>query len=646
MSRKEDGRLWWALLLLVPLAYNPISRWQYEPDKAALTLALTGNLLGQTLWRGTAPKGRATLSNGIIAGFLLQRWLTLSRSSAPHWSLWGDPAWRNGLWLTLAGLVLFILARGYFTTVARRAALVKITLIGSTVVAGYGLLQYAGLDPLHAQPWVRVPSTLAHPNLLAAYLAMVMPLTTAQLLSAKERRRRILEAVRLLVQGLCLIFTYSRAGWLATFSGLGMLALAWLWMQGRRRWAGGLLLAALVGFLTLLGLSLLPPLPGSAPHALQTLTSLFRWQGATVQIRLLGWQACLAAIARRPWLGYGPANVRAVLHRWMLPELAPFGGAGALGGRPHNVYLEVAVESGLIGLALFAALLTVLLAPLIRTVLSAKIRGSLPTSPPDTVYLAAALGALTANLVTYLFSFECITTAVFFWVLGGMAHAMVSPVQARGARRPVVGVLVAAGSLLIAGWMAAPDIIAYAGESLAQVGTGRAGRKALLWAGGWEVTPEPFWAVAGESCAYWATVRREPAIWRQGARLHDRLVRARPDVPEYWQRQGKYLRRWYRADPRSLRGELALAAYREALRLSPRDPDLWLDRGLLQLDLGRLDAALADFERAGALLDDYTRYYGAMSIYALATGDREAATLWQKRALEAQRAWDAWSWRR
>lgn len=635
-------RLWWTLLILVPLFYNPVSRWQYEPDKVGLTLALAGLLLGLALGRRGVPVGRPSPLAWSLAGYLLVRWLSLTRSSAPHWSLWGDPAWRNGLWLTLACIALFLLARGQLAERERRTRVLDALLVGSALVAAYGVLQYVGLDPLSDHSWVRVPATLAHPNLLAAYLAMVVPLTAARASNAGSRRGRLLATALLLAQGLCILFTYSRAGWLAAAAGLGTLTFAGLWVRGRRRWARALLLAGTAGLLLLLGLSLLPPLPGSAPHALQTLTSLFRREGATVQIRLLAWRAGLQALVERPWLGHGPATYRGLLPRFLPPELAPFGGAGALGGRPHNVYLEVALESGLVGLIAFGALLVTLFAPIVR----AMVGSDAPSFSSEGLYLAALLGGLTANLVTYLFSFECATTALLFWTLAGAAHASVAPACARTRRRPRLGALVAAGGAILALWMFLPEVAAYVGETLAAEGEGAAGLRALAWAGRWGPTPERFWLMEGEACAQWAPRWQDEATWQRGERLYARLVALQPEGVEYWSRRGLYLRRWYLAEPQRARGELALAAYGEALRLSPRDPDLWLDRGLLWLDLGEPERALVDFEAASLLLDGYARYYGAMSLYALATGDREGAVVWQKQALEAQRAWEAWSWRR
>lgn len=638
-------RLWWTLALLVPLAYNPVSRWQYEPDKAALTLGLLGLLLGVSLWRGEV-RVRRTPATCIMAAFLVWRWLTLATSVLPEWSLWGDASWGNGLWLMLALLALFVLARGQLTTPDRRERMVTALLIGSVVIAGYGLLQYVGLDPLSPEARVRVPSTLAHANLLAAYLAMIMPFTLLRLLAHPHHIslwRRGGYGLLLLAQGLCLVFTYSRAGWLAASTGLSVAGVVWLWITGRRRLAVGLVIAGGFGILVLFGLSLIPPLPGTAPHVLQTLTSLFRWRGATAQIRLLGWQATLEAIAQHPWLGYGPATFRAVLPWFLPPELAPFGGANALGGRPHNVYLEMAVESGAPGLALWLALLAAVLFPMVQRLYGAasgeEDRGAL--------LLTALLGGLIANLVTYGFSLESVTTGMLFWLFAGMAHGVLAPPAPRPVRsRRVLGTVIALGGMALAGWMAIPDTVAYVGEILAYEGMFPEAAAVLDRAAALSPTPGVFMGVQARAYADWALREEDAGLWAMGAQVHAARTSRWPGVTEYWQQEGEHARRQQAAAPALEAQALAEAAFSRALALSPTDPDLWLDRGLARTEAGAFEAALADFQQAAALLPGYTRYYGAMSVYAVASGDVAAAAEWQRRALDAQRAWDDWAWRR
>jgi O-antigen ligase len=647
-----DNRwVWRALLILVPLFYNPLSRLQYEPDKVALAILLAALLLGNTIRRGGLPRLARSRVTWALLAYVLIRWLTAIRSVAPAQSVWGDPGWRSGLWLMLAGVIVFVLARQQLTTPERRESAITAILIGSGLVAAYGVAQY--LNPFDHQEVVRTASTMAHPNLLAAYLAMVMPLAAARVLTGK---RRVWWGGLLALQSLCLVTTYSRAGWLAAASGLAVLGIVRFWAAGRHRLAQGLAVLLVIGLVALLTLSLLPPLPGSAPHALQTLTSMFRWNGATAQIRLYGWRASLDAIRARPLLGYGPATFGFVLERYLPPELAPFSGAAALGRRTHNVYLETAVESGLIGLAAYLALLAAVLLPLIPDGRTGHRFTSKNTDQRICVYLrssasnrfyvnAAILATLAANLVNNVFSFDSAATTVLFWALAGIANARPEPIPA--AIRPSRwGWAISLTGAALALGLVAPDMMVHRGEVLARQGRWADAVEWLDRAGHLAPTPDAVLTILGRTYADWATESGDAAIWPRGVPVYAELVARWPDVTLYYDQRALYYRRWYSRQGGDAIIQQALDSYNTAIWLSPTDPDLWLDRGLTRLDAGDPPGALADFEQAHTLLADYARYYGAMSIYALETGDRDAAAAWNAQALEAQQQWDDWVWRR
>jgi tetratricopeptide (TPR) repeat protein len=443
-----------------------------------------------------------------------------------------------------------------------------------------------------------------------------------------------------------LLFTYARAGWLAAMCGVGSWGIAWLWLADRRRLALASITIMIAGFVMLFTLSLLPPLPGSTPRILQTLTSMFRWKGATAQIRLLGWEASLTAIRDQPWLGYGPATFRYAFEGYMPPELAPFGGSPALGGRMHNAYLEAAFESGLTGLAVYVALLAAVVIPIIQGVLHDVSIPKPDRLAEDRIFRAAVLAALAANLVNNVFSFDSATTTLLFWSLAGMAHAepLLQPAPTR--QHPRLGWIAAAVGMIVAGWIVVPDMMVYRGEQLA---------KDENWpeAANWidraiDIAPTPglFYDVLGTLYANWATNTRDPAIWPRGAAVYADLIAYWDHVADYHARRGLYLRRWHVFYDDPAVADHAIVAYTAAIQLSPHDPDLWLDRGLMRLDAGDPTGALDDFDQANRLLDNYARYYGVMSIYALTTGDLEAAAAWNARAIEAQRDWDDWVWRR
>lgn len=641
MATKRQFRLivWAAFLALIPLAWNPLDRQLNEPTKAALTLVFTGLLVASA---GRLPGVPRTRCETWIGAYIFVRWLSTAASIAPHWSLWGDPFWRNGLWLTMAGGVLFGLARRQITTPQARDPVISAILASSALVAGYGVIQYIGLNPLDLpKDGPRVASTQSYPILLSAYLVMVMPLTLARW----ETGRRPRIAALLALQGACLVFTFSRAGWLAALCGAAVWGTAHLWTAGRRRAARGVWAMMIAGLALMLLLSVLPPVPRHMPYALQTATSMFRWGGATVQTRLMGWEASLDAIRQRPWLGYGPATFRAVFEWFMPPDFAPFDGERTLAGRPHNAVLEVAVESGLVGLAAYVAMLGAILVPIARSAFSETRSGS-------RAFHRAVLAALIAALVYNLFSFECAASSILFWALAGMAHAQPRPAYEN---EPAGGVSLfrrgaaccaLAGSLILAGGMIGPDILATHARELAYSGPWETGVRRLEDARRVSPTPDDILLALGRLYADRATQTDDLQVWRRGAAFYTDLITTRPDVSEYYRQQGNYFRRFYAQQGEYAAGQTALNAYTQAIRYSPANPNLWLARAMLRLDLDDPPGALADLQQADTLRPDYPGYYGGMAVYALSQGDIAAANAWNTRALEAQRAWDAELWSR
>ncbi len=119
--------------------------------------------------------------------------------------------------------------------------------------------------------------------------------------------------------------------------------------------------------------------------------------------RMVFWKNALALASERPWLGYGTGSyAREYNARFENPAL---GWRGAPAADPHNQYLLITVENGLLGLAVFIAVLT--------TVFIAT-RGT-------TVYQGVARGALLAWCVTSLFNshFRTFPEGHLIWLLVG-----------------------------------------------------------------------------------------------------------------------------------------------------------------------------------------------------------------------------------
>ena len=241
-------------------------------------------------------------------------------------------------------------------------------LIG-TFQALVGLWQFGlrGTGPDHyailGGRFYRAYGTFEQPNPYAGFLGLVFPLgagMTAEMVRAEIGRLKRPSALFLLLcaatglLGAALLASWSRGAWL----GAGAAAVVMLIALPRRTWVGLLLVALLLA--GALGLERAGMLPASLSARLTGFTQYARFQdvrGAgindanyAVVERLAHWQAALEMWRANFWNGVGigdyePAYPAYRLLNWPI----------AL-GHAHNYYLNIAAETGLIGLSAYLLL--------------------------------------------------------------------------------------------------------------------------------------------------------------------------------------------------------------------------------------------------------------------------------------------------
>jgi len=263
-------------------------------------------------------------------------WAALATTAASAWASPVPRAARTALALLPAFLLLpAVLSRAFEGERSRRIALAGCSVAIAAIAVGSLLARPLELGARAAMP-------LGHHNLLAAFLAIAMPLAAAGLGERGPGRPLALAA---LASGLvALLATRSWLGWLAGSATL--LAVARVLPRSRKVLAGGLLLAW--------GL-LLP-----------RLDAMVRGADASAAARAVYARAGWAGIVERPWLGWGPGATP-----WTLAErLEPRPGVnppGEVVGTLHSSALELAYEIGLPGALLAAAALVLLLARTLRS---------------------------------------------------------------------------------------------------------------------------------------------------------------------------------------------------------------------------------------------------------------------------------------
>ena len=227
-------------------------------------------------------------------------------------------------------------------------------LFTACTVSAIGIYQYfIGIPPLAT--WedpgltthTRAYSTLGNPNLLGGHLALFLPISL--ILSVEKKLNPILRIFLFgaaIVFLICIIFTGSRGAYIGT--GAGLLSGFLIFINSGIKKKNKVSLICL----SLLLLSLI--LIFMFPMARERIASVFSfWDYSTNVYRLNVWSACLQLLKDNFIFGIGPGNYTFILGYGLYMNSA----YNALGA--YNVFLEIAVETGILGLFIFSLILLV-----------------------------------------------------------------------------------------------------------------------------------------------------------------------------------------------------------------------------------------------------------------------------------------------
>ena len=265
----------------------------------------------------------------------------------------------------LVKLTLYLIFFGLMAYVLRsprlRSWLITVYLHVALIVSVYGLRQWF-FGAAQLATWVdpesplakttRVYSYLGNPNLLAAYLLPAIAFSLAAIFAWRGFFPKALAVIMFGINTLCLVLTFSRGGWLGfVVLAIGFAILLFYWISIRlprfwQVWSLPVLLGSLAG-LFLLGILVVEPLR-------DRVFSMFAGRGdSSNNFRINVWTAVVNMIQAHPIIGIGPGNVafNKIYPRYMLPRFSALSA--------YSIWLEVPVETGLIGLACFLWLLVV-----------------------------------------------------------------------------------------------------------------------------------------------------------------------------------------------------------------------------------------------------------------------------------------------
>jgi len=294
----------------------------------------------------------------------------------------------------------------------------SVLVAASLIPCIYGMLQHFRVDPI---AWVpssheRILATFGNPTYFAAYLAFTIPVTLAAYLLEGRRAMRWGYLAIVSLQFACLLWTYSRGPWLGTVLalaiGLGIPALFHVRQLARRY---GARIGAAVFVLLLISIVL-------ARHSgiVERAASSTDFKDPANVQRTLQWNAGYRVFTEHLIVGVGPGALKIYIPEKLTPAFFKTG-IETVSEHAHNEFIEIAADTGLIGLGLFLWILVQATVMTVRCVRHAA-RQDPWREFHASMLLGAIGGLLVCNLVGVTMRYSC--GAVYFWVYLGLLGAV------------------------------------------------------------------------------------------------------------------------------------------------------------------------------------------------------------------------------
>ncbi len=420
------ARVDWGLLVLVFITYTRFSdvavQFHGAPSVAkSFILLLILAVLARWIVYGERPDGwqKPVL---LLAGF------GLARVASMLYAVDSDVAWDASLNFFKDALIVLIIGVLLKRSTQLRhviwALLIAGIFLGSLSVYQYltgsfesnfwGFSQAPRMHIVGESSSNRISGPFGSPNVYAQIMLVLVPLALDRLWNEHNRWAKILAGYGLIVVALTVIFTFSRSGFVALMVVVGVLVLYY-----RPK------LSALLSMLLIL-LFLLQFLPPEYTERIQTLTLIrpgssynpigeVSYRGRASEF-LVGWMM----FRDHPLLGVGVENYPILYQDYSRRVgLDPRTEQRS----PHNLYVEVLAEQGLLGFFFFSLILWVAF----RDIIKAR-RALLNRDHTSLIGMVTAFGiSLFGFLVASLFIHSSYSR--FLWLLIGIALALPNIVQ-------------------------------------------------------------------------------------------------------------------------------------------------------------------------------------------------------------------------
>lgn len=410
--------------MLLPLMMSILNYDAYDLPKAVLLYALTliaaVSYLAHSLQSGGFVIKRNPLNKPLLAFAVM---MTIATIASPIMliSIIGEYARYENLPTIYGYIILCFFAGQFMNNKQWLNRLVSLSAISFGIMTIYGIFQHFGIDVL---PVVmrgfegRSRSTLGNPVFFGGYLAITIPLFLNYLIDKEEDVPYLPKWLIAVLLGLgfwAAIFSESRGAWFAIL--VGVVAVLTLRRRQLLRTIGitfSVIVVSTAVALTIMLAAGHSVLKNTVSSLGEKVSEINKPSVGSEASRIEIWKSSVDMVSVRPLEGYGPDQ----MYVWSAPfetlkdaQLEK----NTISDRAHNIFLQVAINGGLISLLIFLWIIVIL-----ATVGFRLLRDKKPTSS----FVIAALAALVGYCGQGLSGIDVIGITAPVWILGGSVAAL------------------------------------------------------------------------------------------------------------------------------------------------------------------------------------------------------------------------------
>jgi len=305
-------------------------------------------------------KLRRTKLDWLIVGFLGWVLLTSFTSISMATALFGKYRRFEGFFSFLTYAAVYFLVVQLADRTSRIRSIARTLMLSSVIVAGYGVMQYLGIDPIR---WgSNLPfeanrgfSTFGNPDLLGGFLIFPLAISMSMALSEKRTGWRIFYWITFLITVAAWITAFVRGAWIGGALALVILIVAVVMARPKFNTVDW----TFAGITGLAGIGVIVRSLANSNGVLNVWTrlqSIFQFGEGSALTRFEIWQAAIGAIKARPIFGFGADTFRLVFPLYKPVAYVKDAGYLSVADNVHDYPLQLMAGIGIIGFLLLYGL--------------------------------------------------------------------------------------------------------------------------------------------------------------------------------------------------------------------------------------------------------------------------------------------------